>query len=298
MLRTSIGLASHPMTPQQPIGIFDSGLGGLSVARHIRALLPAEDLRYVADSAHIPYGAKPAAFVIERSLAIGEFLLEQGAKAIVVACNTATAAAVTELRARFDVPIVAMEPGVKPAVELTLSGVVGVLATEGTLGSLRFRSLVERYGSEARVVVQPCHGWVEQVESGELGSAEAEALVHRTVEPLLRLGADTLVLGCTHYPFLVDTIRKVAGDQIGIIDTGGAVARELKRRLAQAGLLREPSRPGEERFWTSGEVALVRPMLERLWGLQTVLRKLPAAFDGSIAPAAEDGPPLGAAQRP
>lgn len=288
------------MTAQQPIGIFDSGLGGLSVARHICEQLHAEDLLYVADSAHIPYGARPTAFVIERSLAVSAFLLDQGAKAIVVACNTATAAAVTELRARLQVPVVAMEPGVKPAVERTLSGVVGVLATEGTLGSSRFHSLVERYGSEAEVVVQPCHGWVEQVELGELQGAGAEALVRRYVQPLLRLGADTLVLGCTHYPFLIDTIRGVTGAQVGIIDTGEAVARELKRRLLQAGLDNQGSRPGKIRVWTSGKRQAIAPVLARLWGAPVELKKLPAAYDGLLLPAGEDStarPHAGTAER-
>lgn len=288
------------MTAQQPIGIFDSGLGGLSVAQHICEQLHAEDLLYVADSAHIPYGARPTAFVIERSLAVSAFLLDQGAKAIVVACNTATAAAVTELRARLQVPVVAMEPGVKPAVERTLSGVVGVLATEGTLGSSRFRSLVERYGSEAEVVVQPCHGWVEQVELGELQGPGAEALVRRYVQPLLRLGADTLVLGCTHYPFLIDTIRGVAGAQVGIIDTGEAVARELKRRLLQAGLANQDSRPGEIRVWTSGKRRAIAPVLARLWGAPVEPKKLPAAYEGSLLRAPEDStarPHTGTAKR-
>ncbi len=263
-----------------PIGVFDSGVGGLSVLRQIRAALPREDLIYVADSGHAPYGCKPPEFVEGRALAIGEFLRAQGVKALVVACNTATAAAVPALRARHDCPVVGVEPAVKPAVEATRSGVIGVLATTGTLSSDRFASLVERFGARARVVVQPCPGLVERVEQGDWSSVATRALVERYVRPLLGEGADTLVLGCTHYPFVADLIRDIAGPEVAVIDTGAAVSRQLARVLAQGQLLLQSSRRGEERFWTSGDSSLTAQIVARLWQRPARVEALPAAFGG------------------
>lgn len=183
------------------VGVFDSGVGGISVLRHIRDSLPSEDLVYCADSLHTPYGGKSPEQIRQRSLALTAFLLEQGAKAIVLACNTATAAAVAALRERYALPIIGMEPAVKPAVAATRSGVVGVLATVGTLKSAQFAALLENYGKGVQVVTQACHGLVECVERGDLDAPATRALVRRYVEPLLAQGADTIVLGCTHYPF-------------------------------------------------------------------------------------------------
>lgn len=263
-----------------PIGVFDSGVGGLSVLRQIRVALPREDLIYVADSGHAPYGCKPPEFVEERALAIGEFLRAQGVKALVVACNTATAAAVPALRARHDCPVVGVEPAVKPAVEATRSGVIGVLATSGTLASDRFASLVERFGARARIVVQPCPGLVERVEQGHWSDAATRTLVEGYVRPLLGEGADTLVLGCTHYPFVADLIRDVAGPGVAVIDTGAAVSRQLARVLAQGQLLLQSERCGEERFWTSGDSSLTGQIVARLWQRPARVEALPAAFGG------------------
>ncbi len=249
----------------RPIGVFDSGVGGLSVLRHIRAALPGEDLLYVADSAHAPYGLKSAAFIEARALAIAEFLVAQDAKALVVACNTATSAAIVGLRRRFELPIVGMEPAVKPAVEATRSGVIGVLATGGTLESARFAELVQRFGSRARVVVQPCPGLVERVESGDLSGPATRALLSAFVSPLLAQGADTLVLGCTHYPFLQPLLRELAGEDVALIETGAAVARQLARRLAEADF--RPARSaGREVFFSSGEPGRMEALLPQLWG--------------------------------
>jgi glutamate racemase len=249
-----------------PIGIFDSGVGGLSVLHHIREELPQEDLLYVADSAHAPYGGKTPEQIQARSLALAGFLSEQGAKALVIACNTATAAAAALLRERFDIPIVGMEPAVKPAVAATRSGVVGVLATSGTLKSTRFAALLESYGHGVRVVTQSAHGLVECVERGEIESEATRELLWQYLEPLLEEGADTLVLGCTHYPFLRQPIESLVGDQVTIIETGPAVARQLRRRLESAGLAREEGPPGHARFWSSGDVGLGQAVIERLWG--------------------------------
>jgi len=258
-----------------PIGVFDSGVGGLSVLREIRRALPHEDLIYVADSGHAPYGDRDSDFIETRSVAIVDFLLARGAKAIVIACNTATAAAVATLRARYRMPIVAMEPAVKPAAANTRSGVVGVLATRGTVESAAFAQLIERFGADAKVLAQACPGLVERVEAGDPSGPESRALVERYVRPLVEQGADTLVLGCTHYPFLAPLIAEIAGPDVAIIDPAAAVARELKRRLETASLLSPATHRGEETFWTSAAVDQARAVFAGLWQADVEIRRLP-----------------------
>lgn len=265
------------------IGVFDSGVGGLSILREIRTLLPAEHLVYVADTAHLPYGTKPPEFVEARALSISEFLVQRGARAIVVACNTATAAAVAALRARFPLPIVGVEPALKPATRATRSGVIGVLATPGTLGSGKFARLVEAHAGDVEVLLQPCPGWVEQVECGDLDGLRTRELVAREVEPLLAAGADTLVLGCTHFPFLRPAVQSAAGPGTQVLDTGAAVARELYRRLAEMntpGALAAPVAEAREEMWTSGIPETTAALIGRLWGRELPVRALPAAFAG------------------
>jgi glutamate racemase len=259
-----------------PIGIFDSGVGGLSVLRHIREELPHEDLLYVADSAHAPYGGKSPQEIQARSLALTEFLVGQGAKAIVVACNTATAAAIGLLRERFALPVIGMEPAVKPAVTATRSGVVGVLATTGTLKSAQFAALLESYGKDVRVVTQGCPGLVECVERGELDAPETRELLRHYIEPLLAEGADTLVLGCTHYPFLKPLIEELTAGRVALIDTGAAVARQVRRRIEEAGLAVSGQAPGKVKLWTSGDVAQGQQVMEALWETAMV-EPLPSA---------------------
>lgn len=222
------------MSTHLPVGVFDSGVGGLSVVRAIRERLPNLDILYVADSANAPYGSKSVEQVRERARLITRFLVDEGAGAIVVACNTATAMAVEDLRNSFDLPIVAMEPAVKPAVAATRSGVIGVLATAGTLESERYRQLVDRHGQQVEVLGRVCHSWVDLVESGDLASAQARMRVVEEVEPLLEGGADTLVLGCTHFPLLAPLIADVAGSQVKLIDPAPAVAEQLSRQLGKA----------------------------------------------------------------
>lgn len=261
---------------ERPIGAFDSGVGGLSVLREIRALLPAEDLLYVADSAYVPYGEKSPGFVEARSVALTEFLLQQGAKAVVVACNTATTVAVTALRARFALPIVGMEPAVKPATRATRSGRVGVLATSGTVASAKFADLLARFGEAADVRVQPCPGLVECVERGALSDSATRTLVEQYVHPLTRAGIDTLVLGCTHYPFLRALIAEVAGAGVNVIDPNAAVARQLERRLSESGLRAPATRRGAETFWSSGDPSTAKRVFARLWGVEVDIMPLPA----------------------
>lgn len=248
-----------------PIGVFDSGVGGLSVLKHMRALLPAENFLYVADSGYAPYGERSHEFIRERSLHIANFLLEKNIKALVVACNTATAAAVHDLRDRLSIPVIAMEPGIKPAVEITKTKVVGVLATAGTLESARFFSLVNRYAGDVEVITQPCAGLVERIEANDVNSVATLDLLRGYLDPLLERGADVIVLGCTHYPFLREQIQTFVGDAISIIDTGPAVARELKRRLEQHGLLWVQPRSGEEAFWSSGDLTRSQRVTAQLW---------------------------------
>jgi glutamate racemase len=247
------------------IGVFDSGVGGLSVLRHIRAQLPRHELLYVADSGHVPYGDKTPDYIRARSLALTQFLIGQGAAAVVIACNTATAAAATYLRERFAVPIIGMEPAVKPAVNATRSGVVGVLATVGTLESARFAALLEQYAGDVEIVMQACPGLVEQVEAGELDSAKTRELVARYTQPLLARGADTLVLGCTHYPFLKPVIAATVGPNVRLIDTGEAVARQVVRRLPGEAVPALGAAPAE-RFWSTGDVGVARRIVAQLWG--------------------------------
>ena len=265
------------------IGVFDSGVGGLSVLQHIRRTLPTDNLIYVADSAHVPYGDKSPHYIEQRSIALTRFLISQGADAIVIACNTATAAAAAALRQQFDLPIIGMEPAVKPAVSATKSGVVGVLATIGTLESARFAALLERYAGEVKIVTQGCPGLVEQVEQGDLHGIRTRELVERYTAPLLAKGADTLILGCTHYPFLAPLIRDVVGEGITLVDTGAAVARHLQRRLltelpARGGPSTSSGRTVFEQFYTSGDAQQASHIMSVLWGCPVEAQSLPAQF--------------------
>lgn len=249
-----------------PIGVFDSGVGGLSVLAEIRRLLPAEQLIYYADSGHCPYGGKPQAEIQARACAITEELLAARAKLIVVACNTATIAAVEQLRAIYPVPFVGMEPAVKPAVARTRSGVVGVLATGAALAGEKFLRLMAQHARDVRLITQPCPGLVEQVERGELDSAATRALVQRYVAPLRAAGADVLVLGCTHYPFLRHVISEAAGEGVALLDTGEAVARHTRRVLEREQLLTAASRPAAVQWRHSGADD-VETVIARLWAL-------------------------------
>jgi len=264
------------MVADNPIGVFDSGVGGLSVLREIRRQLPAEDLVYVADSRYAPYGDQSDETIEKRAIALTQFLASASAKAIVVACNTATAIAIETLRSRFSVPIVGMEPAIKPATLETRSGVIGVLATRQTLASSKFSTLLVAYGAGIQVLLQPCPGWVEQVEKGDLSSPATTSLVEKCVGPLLSQGADTLVLGCTHYPFLTPVIRAIAGPAVTILDPAAAVARELQRRLRTIDLLSQRSQDGTERLWTSG--SLTAQSVDSLWTKTVDVQQLPSPF--------------------
>ena len=258
----------------QPIGVFDSGVGGISVLKHIHALLPHENLMYVADSKYAPYGSKTAEEIIQRCLILSDDLLQKNVKAIVVACNTATAAAIDTLRDTFDIPIIGMEPAVKPAAEASKNGVIGVLATVGTLKSAQFAALLESYGRNVKVVTQACVGLVECIERGELDAPETKALIRLYTAPLLAEGADTIVLGCTHYPFVKEVIQEIVGKGITLIDTGAAVAKQLKRQLEEKDLLSASQQKAEVYFWTNSEVENAHKVTEKLWGNYVEVHRL------------------------
>ncbi|MBR5836672.1 MAG: glutamate racemase [Bacteroidales bacterium] len=219
------------------IGIFDSGVGGLSVFREIHKILPDERFIYYSDNAHCPYGEKSREYIIDRARTITSFLISQGADIIVVACNTATAAAISTLRKEFPIPFIGMEPAVKPAAQATKTGVVGVLATAGTLKATKYIDTREKWAQNVKIVEHIGQGFVELVENGKITGPEAEEVTSRSVKPLVDAGADTIVLGCTHYPFLADTILKVTGKHVTLIDPAPAVAKHLLEVMTENDLI-------------------------------------------------------------
>ena len=247
-----------------PIAVFDSGLGGLTVLRALRARLPHEDYFYFADTRFLPYGDRTESFLKERGVLIAQALEKRGAKALVIACNTATAAAAEAIRAAIDLPVVALEPGVKPAVGLTRSGIIGVLATTRTLQSERFQRLVGNHANHLRVIAQACPGLAEAIETLGPDSVEVEGLLDTFVAPLAEAGADVVVLGCTHYPWLAEAIARRLPAGTALLDTGEAVARQLERLLAAGNLL--GGGLGRLNVATSGAPLSVSATVDRLWG--------------------------------
>ncbi|RZL01898.1 MAG: glutamate racemase [Rubrivivax sp.] len=257
------------------IGLFDSGLGGLSVLRALRQHMPRAQLFYIADSANAPYGERDDAFIAGRSLAISAFLLDQGAQAIVVACNTATAMAVHTLRQRWPgLPIVGVEPGVKPAVALSTNKRIGVLATPGTLASDKFKRLIELHGHDALIVAQPCPGLAKEIESGQLDSPALRELVERYSAPLRQAEVDAVVLGCTHYPFVAPLFRQALGTGVRIIDTAEAVARQTARVCASLSPAAEGALPST-RLWTTGSAPHLAHVAERWLDLKADVSVFP-----------------------
>ncbi len=268
VLSTAAGGQRAGVKQREPIGVFDSGVGGLSVLREITRLLPHEDVLYFADSAHCPYGLRPMAEVRALATAVTAFLVEQGAKLVVVACNTASAAALHHLRASFEVPIVGMEPAIKPAAERTRARKIGVLATQVTFQGELFARLLERFAVGVDVFAQVCPGLVERIEAGRLDDPQTEDLIRRCLAPMLDAGVDALVLGCTHYPFVRDSIEQVVGPGVEVIDPAPAVARQTARVLDREGLSNDPHHQGQVTFYTSGEAATLAAHIERLLGVR------------------------------
>ena len=260
---------------QAPIGIFDSGVGGLSVLKQIRLQMPTESVLYLADQAHVPYGPRGLAEVQLFSEQITRFLLGMGAKLVVVACNAASAAALQYLRQAFpSIAFVGMEPAVKPAAESTHSGVVGVLATPATFQGALYASVVERFASGVTILQDTCPGLVGQIENNELDSAMTRAILEKALRPMLEQGIDTVVLGCTHYPFIIPLVKKIVGPEVRVIDPAPAVARQAARLLEMAGLRDTGTRSGVLRFFTSGEAARLTLQLPTLLGETGEVRQI------------------------
>ena len=258
-----------------PIGVFDSGVGGLSVLRAIREQMPEESIIYFGDQDHVPYGPRPLQQVRDFSESITRFLLGEGTKIIVVACNAASAAALTYLRQTFpDISFVGMEPAVKPAVEHTETGVVGVLATPATFQGALYASVVERFAVGARILQSNCPGLVQQIELGELDGPKTRTILEDALGPMLKENIDTVVLGCTHYPFVIPIIQQIVGEKVRVIDPAPAVARQTKRLLVADGVKFTGGGCGEIRFFTSGDAITLQAILPKLIGEAGVVKQL------------------------
>ena len=262
------------MTENQPIGFFDSGWGGLSIMKTARETLPFENFLYVADCGHSPYGDQSHEFIVERARKISAFLFEQKKiKALVVACNTATAEAIDVIRnERPDKIIIGVEPAVKPAVQLSKNKCIGMISTTRTAHSARYLSLLERFGQNARILSVGCPGLMDCVEAGEFDSPSTIALLHQYLDPLIDAGIDTLILGCTHYPFLTDAIRSIVGSEILIYEPSPAVAKHLKDRLGNQAA--DARSKGNETFFVSGLNEQRKSVANRLWGNATLFEEL------------------------
>ncbi|NLT72759.1 MAG: glutamate racemase [Chloroflexi bacterium] len=238
---------------EAPIGVYDTGVGGLSVLGALTALLPAESFYYVADGANCPYGDREPDEIVRLALGVSEHLAGAGCKAIVVACNTISATALPALRAQLAIPIVGMVPAVKPAVALTRTGVIGVLATTATVRGALYLDVLERFAQNARVISQPCPGLVDLIEAGKLESQEAVDLLQRCLAPIVEAGADVVVLGCSHYPFARHQIARLLGPGVEIIEPSGAIARQTQRVLEREGLLSHEGHRASVSYATSGD---------------------------------------------
>ncbi len=250
-----------------PIGVFDSGVGGLSVLRAVREQMPEESVIYFGDQGHIPYGPRPMEQIRNFSEAITSFLLARHAKIIVVACNTASAAALKYLREKFpNVSFVGMEPAVKPAAEHTQTGKVGVLATPATFQGALYASVVERFANGVELLQNTCPGLVQEIEKGNLNGDESRRILNGALLPMLEKNIDTVVLGCTHYPFVIPLIQQIVGDTVRVIDPAPAVAKQVRRVLEAKGLKKESRSPSDVNFYTSGDPEELKSLLPLLLG--------------------------------
>jgi glutamate racemase len=276
-------MSNHPDL-SQPIGIFDSGLGGLSVLRAVRRELPHEPVIYIADQGHAPYGSRPKSQIRDFTFGITRFLLAHDSKLIVVACNTASAAALHDLRLGFpDVAFVGMEPAVKPAAETTHTGKVGVLATPTTFAGDLYASVVERFANGVQIFQSTCPGLVEQVEAGDLDGPKTRAILEDALNPMLAEGIDTVVMGCTHYPFVIPLIEQLAGPGVRAIDPAPAIARQINRVLTERDLLHPGEAPGRIRFYTSSDPAAMQALLPKLLGESGMVQRLTWENDTTVS---------------
>jgi glutamate racemase len=249
-----------------PVGVFDSGIGGISILLEIRKVLPSENILYFADSAHCPYGDKPVEDIRARTMAITEFLIGQGAKAVVVACNTACSAGLDQVRKENPgTPIIGVEPAVKPAHKITRNGKIGILSTSLTLSGGKFSMLAEKFANDIHLFTQPSSGLADLVEAGKIHAPETRVLLEKYLHPLMEQGIDTLILGCTHYPFLKSVIEDICGNGIRLLDTGEAVARQTGRVLESKNLLNTEGGIGTVTFFTTGDPAFTGRIIEEVW---------------------------------
>lgn len=248
---------------QAPIGIMDSGFGGLSVWKEVQELLPSEEILYFADSGFCPYGSRPEQQVFDLTHRIVRFFLDKGCKMIVLACNTATAAAIQKLRKIYEVPFIGMEPALKPAAQATQTGVIGILATTNTFRGAHFHKTREAYANDKQLLVQPGYGLVELVENGQIEGEETRQILLPLISPMLDAGVDQLVLGCSHYPFLSKEIRQLVGEKMTLIDPAPAVARQVERLLIQNQLVNQAPPHLNYHFYSSGNLFALKAFIER-----------------------------------
>lgn len=247
---------------QNPIGLFDSGVGGTSVWKEIHKILPAENTLYLADGKNAPYGEKSREEIIRLSIKNTEFLLRKGCKIIVVACNTATTAAIASLRAHYKVPFIGIEPAIKPAALQTKTKKVGVLATKGTLASSLFRNTIHLFAKGVTILEQEGTGLVELIEAGKENSEEIRSLLKKYIDPMLQQGIDRLVLGCTHYPYVIPILRQLLPKEVTIIDSGQAIGQQTKAVLIKKGLLSPNNPPATHCFYSNAETAVLKRLVE------------------------------------
>jgi glutamate racemase len=247
---------------KQPIGIFDSGVGGTSIWKEVNRLLPYENTIYLADSANAPYGPKGKDAIINLSIKNTEYLIKQGCKLIVVACNTATTNAINTLRQNYNIPFIGIEPAIKPAALNTQTKTVGILATKGTLSSELFHKTTDLFASNIKIIERIGEGIVELIESGQLHSEEMKALLKLYLQPMIHANIDYLVLGCTHYPYLMPLLVELLPDHVKIIDSGEAVARQTKAVLEKHDLLNNQIKKGKHQFFTNGSPEVMQALLE------------------------------------
>ncbi|NOQ78025.1 MAG: glutamate racemase [Gammaproteobacteria bacterium] len=261
------------MKNNQPIGIFDSGVGGLSVLQHVHQLLPQEHILYIADSGYAPYGCQDNSFIEQRSRVITEHLIAQGAKAIVIACNTATASIIESFRQQYGIPFIGIEPGIKPAIAMTKNGHIGIMATTGTLSSTRYSELRQRFGDSVNVHNQACPGLADQVEAGLLDDPDTMQLLKKYLSILEKKQVDTIVLGCTHYSFLITQIKKIMGPSIQLVDTSYAIAEQLKRVLEQESS-KNKAVSGSINYYTTGSIDNTKSTINSLLGYDVTVNPL------------------------
>ena len=254
------------MQNNNPIGLFDSGIGGTSIWKEIHDLLPNEDTIYLADSKNAPYGQKSKEEIIALSIKNTEFLLNQNAKIIVVACNTATTNAIKELRAKYDVPFIGIEPAIKPAAINSQKHVIGILATQGTLNSELFHQTAEKF-HDTKIIEQIGHGLVPLIERGEMNSPEMTKLLHLYLEPMIAANIDYLVLGCSHYPYLIPQIKKILPKEIKIIDSGEAVARQTRSVLLEKNGLNNGKNNGKSIFYSNLDPKVLKEILNNKYAV-------------------------------